>query len=50
VLLFAWSPCQIAGDVKFTIPDVGPVRVAAPQPWSYWIVRKGAEPQRVRFP
>lgn len=40
VLLYVWSPCKLTGQVTISVPDFGDVKVNAPQPSGYWIVKK----------
>jgi hypothetical protein len=49
-LVFAWSPCKLAGTVNVTVPNLGTFKIDAPQPWGYWVVKAGATPVPVKFP
>jgi hypothetical protein len=42
-LLFAWTPCAIAGSITLTVPEFGDFEVEAPQSRAYWLVRRGGQ-------
>jgi hypothetical protein len=50
ILLYAWSPCNLTGNVTVTVPNFGTATIPVPQPWGYWILKAGLAPQKLSFP